>query len=101
MTFDQYVTYIGTAENLHRGSTRGGIRRDYSAYLRQRYENYRLTPAQAATLKWLAEQPNGPANVILIGEDWSTDCRRDTPVLQRMAEAGGLELRIFNRDGQT
>src|SRR5262249_54107920 len=24
----------------------------------------------------------------------------DVPVLQRLAEAGGLELRIFNRDGQ-
>ena len=36
----------------------------------------------------------------MISEDWSSDCRRDVPVLQRLAEAGGLELRIFNRDGK-
>jgi hypothetical protein len=36
----------------------------------------------------------------VISEDWSSDCRRDVPMLARLAEAGGLELRIFNRDGQ-
>src|SRR5262249_24618377 len=33
--------------------------------------------------------------------EWSSDCRRDLPALGRLAEAGGLELRIFPRDGQT
>ena len=36
----------------------------------------------------------------MISEDWSSDCRRDVPFLARLAEAGGLELRIFNRDGK-
>jgi hypothetical protein len=36
----------------------------------------------------------------VISEDWSSDCRRDVPWLARLAEAGGLELRIFNRDGR-
>jgi hypothetical protein len=36
----------------------------------------------------------------VISEDWSSDCRRDVPVLARLAEAGGLQLRIFNRDGK-
>ncbi len=36
----------------------------------------------------------------MISEDWSSDCRRDVPWLARLAEAGGLELRIFNRDGR-
>jgi len=36
----------------------------------------------------------------VISEDWSSDCRRDIPMLARLAEAGGLELRIFNRDGK-
>ena len=35
----------------------------------------------------------------MISEDWSSDCRRDVPYLARLAEAGGLELRIFTRDG--
>jgi len=36
----------------------------------------------------------------MISEDWSSDCRRDVPAMARLAEAGGLELRIFNRDGR-
>jgi hypothetical protein len=39
--------------------------------------------------------------VAVLSEDWSSDCRRDVPYLARLAEAGGLELRIFARDGET
>ena len=101
MTFEQYLGYIASPECLRREATGGAQRRNYSGYLRERYQKFRLTEAQSATLKWLAAQPNGPAKILLIAEEWSTDCRRDTPVLQRMAETGGLELRIFTRDGDT
>ncbi len=37
----------------------------------------------------------------MISEEWSSDCRRDVPYLARLAKAGGLELRIFVRDGDT
>ena len=53
-----------------------------------------------AAIKWLASQPGGPANILMISEDWSSDCRRDVPMMARLAEAGGLALRIFNRDGK-
>ncbi len=36
----------------------------------------------------------------MISEDWSSDCRRDVPMMARLAEAGGLDLRVFNRDGK-
>jgi hypothetical protein len=36
----------------------------------------------------------------VLSEEWSSDCRRDVPMLARLAEAGGLELRIFPRDGR-
>jgi hypothetical protein len=39
--------------------------------------------------------------MLVISEEWSSDCRRDVPMLARLAEAGGLELRIFTRDGPT
>lgn len=39
------------------------------------------------------------AKLLVISEEWSSDCRRDVPMLARLAEAGGLELRIFPRDG--
>src|SRR4029453_19669829 len=75
-------------------------RKDNSAVFRERYAKAKLADYQVAAIKWLAAQPDGPAKILVISEDWSSDCRRDVPVLQRLAEAGGLEMRIFNRDGQ-
>jgi hypothetical protein len=110
MAFDQYVKYVGSPENLAReafgggyfpdGGSMGGPRKDNSAVFRQRYAKARLTEQQAAAIKWLAAQPNGPAKLLVISEDWSSDCRRDLPVLARLAEAGGIEMRVFNRDGK-
>ena len=109
MTFDEYVTYAGSAENLAReawggyfadSGSFGAPRKDNSATLRERYARTRLADYQRAAITWLAAQPHGPARVLVISEDWSSDCRRDVPVLTRLAEAGGLELRIFNRDGK-
>src|SRR5256886_2948763 len=100
MTFDQYIAYVGTPENLKREGSQGEARRDWSEYLREAYERARLTDAQTAAIRWLAAQPNGPAKVLVISEEWSSDCRRDLPMLARLAEAGGIELRVFRRDGQ-
>jgi hypothetical protein len=102
MTFDQYVTYTGTPENLAReaGWWLGPKRMDFSGLLRARYESIRLTDAQVGAIRGLAAQPDGPAKILVISEEWSSDCRRDVPALARLAEAGGLELRIFPRDGQ-
>ena len=109
MTFDEYVRYVGTPENLAReafgsyvadGGSMPAPRRDHSAVFRERYERTRLSESQIAAIRWLAAQPGGPARILVISEDWSSDCRRDVPVLARLAEAGGLELRIFNRDGK-
>jgi hypothetical protein len=109
MTFDQYVQWAGSAENLAReafssyhpdAGSIGGPRRDNSAVFRERYARLRLADHQAAAITWLAAQPGGPANILVISEDWSSDCRRDVPMLARLAEAGGLALRIFNRDGR-
>jgi hypothetical protein len=100
MTFDQYVAYVGTPENLAREGSGGAPRRDYSAFLREAFEKTRLTADQEAALQWLVAQPDGPANMLVIAEEWSSDCRRDLPIFARMATATGMELRIFTRDGQ-
>jgi thioredoxin family protein len=109
MTFEQYVTYTGTPDNLAREAWGGyfpdsgskpSARKDNSAIFRERYARARLTDYQKSAIEWLAAQPDGPAKILVISEDWSSDCRRDLPMLARLAEAGGLELRIFNRDGQ-
>ncbi len=99
MTFDQYVAYIGTPENLQREAT-SGPRADYSGFFREAFANTVLTEPQAATLKWLVAQPAGLAKMLVISEDWSSDCRRDVPTFARIAAAVGIELRIFTRDGQ-
>ena len=107
MTFDDYVQFTGSPENLGREGF--DIRRfsqvrprvDWSGFLRERHAKARLTAEQTASVKWLAAQPGGPAKMLVISEDWSSDCRRDVPYLARLAEAGGLELRIFTRDGDT
>jgi Thioredoxin len=108
-TFEEYVRYIGTPENLAReafgsyhpdGGAKGAPRKDNSAVFRERYARARLADYQAAAITWLAAQPGGPAKLLVISEDWSSDCRRDVPMLARLAEAGRLEMRIFNRDGR-
>ncbi len=107
MSFDDYVRFAGSPENLAREGF--DVRRfslvrprvDWSGYLRERHAKARLTDEQAVAIKWLAAQPGGPAKIAVISEDWSSDCRRDVPYLARLAEAGGLELRIFTRDGET
>jgi len=100
MTFDHYVTYTASADNLKREASMGGVRRDWSGHLREVYGATRLSDAQRAAWTWLAAQPGGPAKVLAIAEEWSSDCRRDIPLLARVAETAGLELRIFPRDGQ-
>src|SRR5689334_1420907 len=99
MTFDEYVHYIGTPENLQREAG-GGSRIDRSAFFRAAFDSARLSADQAAALKWLIARPHGPARMLAISEDWSSDCRRDVPTFARMAAETGMELRIFNRDGQ-
>jgi thioredoxin family protein len=109
MTFEDYVRYAGSAENLAREAWGGyhpdsgsiaTARKDNSGVFRERYARARLTDYQTAAIKWIAAQPGGPAKILAISEDWSSDCRRDIPMIARLAEAGGLELRIFNRDGR-
>ena len=99
MTFDEYVAFIATPENQGRESS-ARPRVDNSAFFRQAFEQARLTDDQEAALKWLVAQPNGPAKMLVVSEEWSSDCQRDVPTFARIAAATGMELRIFARDGQ-
>ena len=101
MTFDQYMAFIGTPENLAReaGWWRGPERIDFSGPLRTWYDGLKLRDEQVAAIRWLTAQPKGPAKVLVIAEEWSSDCRRDVTILGRLAESAPLELRIFPRDG--
>jgi Thioredoxin len=100
MTYDEYARFCGTPENLAREGSGGASRRDFSTYFREAFEKAHLTDAQTGALKWLTAQPGGPAKMLVISEDWSSDCRRDVPTLARMADVARMEMRIFPRDGK-
>ena len=107
MSFADYVAFAGSPENLKRQGfdirkfAHVTPRLDWSGFLKDRHAKAAPTPEQAAAIQWLAKQPGGPAKILMIVEDWSSDVRRDLPYIARLAEAGGLELRIFVRDGET
>jgi hypothetical protein len=62
------------------------------------YEGLTIRPDQEAALKELASRPNGPHHLMVIGEDWCPDVYRGMPVAARIAEAMGIEMRVFERD---
>ena len=64
----------------------------------QYYESAKISPEDAAFFKNAMKNPDGPAKILVIGEDWCPDVYRGMPVVARLAEATGLELRVFPRD---
>ena len=82
MTYDQYMDTVKVNK----------------ARIEEYYANVSLDSEQTARLQELASRDNGPSRMMVIGEDWCGDVVRELPVLARVAEAAGLELRIFPRD---
>lgn len=79
----------------------------YAEYLAQMSDNrqhfersYREFDLGADEARFFAglNETAGPVRVLVIGEDWCPDVQRGVPVMARIAEASGMELRIFPRD---
>ena len=62
------------------------------------YEGTTVSEQEATALRALVAKENGPAKVLVLGEDWCPDVYRGLPVLAKLAEAAGMELRVFPRD---
>jgi hypothetical protein len=62
------------------------------------YDNTHMTEEDRQALQDLAARHEGPRKVLVLGEDWCPDVYRGLPVIARIAEAVGLELRVFPRD---
>src|SRR5579863_5372697 len=62
------------------------------------YKSVPLSPEDLASFKRAAAQPGGPAKVLAIAEAWCGDVYRELPTVARIAEATGMELRVFLRD---
>lgn len=64
----------------------------------ENYDAMTVAPEDIAAFKELMARPNGPAKLMVIGEDWCPDVFRGAPIFARLAEATGLELKYFPRD---
>ncbi|MCH8025898.1 MAG: thioredoxin family protein [Chloroflexi bacterium] len=64
----------------------------------ENYEEMSISEDDARALRALVEKPNGPAKCLALGEAWCPDVFRGFPVIARIAEASGMELRTFLRD---
>lgn len=86
--FTQGITYDQWMEQIGRNQAR----------FTENYEEMQLSDDDARVLKELAGREKGPARCLALGEDWCPDVFRGLPVMARIAEASGMELRIFFRD---
>jgi len=57
-----------------------------------------LTEYDLAFFRKASQLPNGPRKLLAIAEAWCGDVYRELPTAVRLAEATGMELRIFLRD---
>jgi hypothetical protein len=64
----------------------------------ENYDATTLDAADVAAIKALMEKENGPVSCLALGEPWCTDVVRGLPVMARLAEATGIDLKIFFRD---
>ena len=64
----------------------------------ENYQTAPLTPDDLAFFRKASAQPGGPAKILAIAEAWCGDVCRELPTVARIAEAAGMELRIFLRD---
>jgi len=62
------------------------------------YQSVPLTEEDLAFFRKAAAHPHGPAKILALAEAWCGDVYRELPTFARIAEATGMELRVFPRD---
>jgi len=62
------------------------------------YNHAVLTGQDVSFFRRIGSLLNGPRKLLAIAEDWCGDVYRELPTAVRIAEAGGMGLRIFLRD---
>ena len=62
------------------------------------YDQFQITKEDVEFFSKAVQHPNGPTKMLIIGEDWCPDVYRGMPVMARIAEASGMEIRVFPRD---
>jgi hypothetical protein len=62
------------------------------------YNDSPLSADDISFFKRAAALPNGPAKILALAEAWCGDVYRELPTVARIAEATGMDLRVFLRD---
>ena len=62
------------------------------------YSDSALSADDISFFKKAAGAPNGPAKILALAEAWCGDVYRELPTVVRIAEATGIDLRVFGRD---
>lgn len=62
------------------------------------YNDSPLSGEDISFFKKAAALPNGPVKILALAEAWCGDVYRELPTVARIAEATGMDLRIFLRD---
>ncbi len=86
--FAQGMTYPDYVASVERNQKR----------FNENYEAMAVSADDVVAFKELMARPNGPAKMLVIGEDWCPDVFRGAPVFARLAEATGIEMRFMPRD---
>jgi hypothetical protein len=97
----QQTDSVVTRERLATGMTwqewMAHIQRN-AAKFQYNYDATEVKEAQAQALRAVTAREGGPASMLVLGEDWCPDVFRGLPVLVRMAEVAGWDIRLFPRD---
>jgi thioredoxin family protein len=95
------ATSVVTAARFEQGLTWADFFAE-AAVNRDRFEQYYnddpLSDQDLAFFRRAAGLSNGPARILALAEAWCSDVYRELPTVARIAEATGIELRIFLRD---
>jgi Thioredoxin len=92
---------VVTAERLAQGLTYeewiSQIDRNVDKF-KENYDACTIDPAEAAKIKALMAKEGGPATCLALCEAFCPDVFRGLPTMARLAEATGLDLKVFFRD---
>ncbi len=94
------IKKVITAERYAQGLTFKGYMDSIGAN-KERFDPhinaFKVAASDVAALKDLVKKAGG-IKIVGIGEDWCPDVHRGLPVVAKMAEASGMDLRFFPRD---
>jgi thiol-disulfide isomerase/thioredoxin len=82
LTYDQWMAAIDRSQDRFQDN----------------YDATELSDEDIRAFRELVARPNGAAKCLALGEPWCPDVFRGLPVMARIAEAWGMELRVFFRD---